>query len=92
MRSEVLAAAWRAFPFFLLISAQIKGFGLRRREPRSQILSVLVRKVNTAPAKIARRALRTHPVALALELWRWVSGLPWGKRLCGWERRAGGEL
>ena len=76
MRSGVLVAAQRVFPFFLLISAQIKGFGLRRRAPQNQTLSVPVRKDNTAPARIARHVLSTRPVSLALELWRWVSGLP----------------
>lgn len=91
--SGVLAAARRVFPFFLLISAQIKGFGFRRKVPQNQTLSVPVRKVTTAPARVVRHVLSTRPVALALELWRRVSSLPgdtalwvreksWGEQSC----------
>lgn len=77
-----LLGAQQALPFFLLISAQIKGFRLRWRALQFQTLFVPARKGNTAPARIARHVLSTRPVALALELCRWVSGLsgeraPW---------------
>lgn len=77
----------QVFPFFLPISAQIKGFGLRRRARQIQTPFVPVRKVSTAPARTVRPVRSTRPVALALELSRCVSGL--GKQPCGWKRRAG---
>lgn len=73
----------RVLPFFLLISTQIKGFRLRRRAPQFQTLFVPARKGNTAPARSARRALSTRPVALALELLRWVSARP-GRQTALW--------
>lgn len=78
------------FSFFLLISDQRKGLRLRSRVLQIQTPSVPVRKGNTALVRSARDVLNTHPVALALELSRWVSGLP-GKQLYGWKKRAGVE-
>lgn len=88
LASEQVSEAQGVFPFFLLISAQMKGFRLRRRAPRIQTPFVPVRKVYTALARSAGDVFCTHPVALALELSRWVSGPPAPGSSCGWERRA----